>query len=363
MCGLVGILGTPTKKMVDAFTFMLNIDVVRGPDSTGVIAVGKDNVFTHKDVLLPPDFISEDEYKKKILWKPTDHYYLIGHNRKATKGVINQENAHPFQHGPITLVHNGTLHTNIRANSKTFGTDSESIAHGISVKGIRWVWERLNGAAAVIFHDSRSDRINLINNGKRPLFWCWEEGREHLLIASETWMITSAADRYHIDLETRKNDSPKIYFPQDDALFQFQYDPATKKFTDKSRQLTKYEPPVSVYRQGSYSSVEGASVGGHMTSPWNQAAEDRRIRDEINRRFESHSSHTLTNAGYFSPKDLKMPLKEFREEYPTCCFCKETLTAEYETSAIIDDRRAVCENCFNDAEEGNINLKAAADGI
>src|SRR3546814_11475199 len=66
------------------------------------------------------------------------HLMLFGHNRAATKGAVNQENAHPFNHGDIVGCHNGTLYnvTNLD-DHKDFKVDSENIFYDMSRNGAK----------------------------------------------------------------------------------------------------------------------------------------------------------------------------------------------------------------------------------
>src|SRR3546814_19849994 len=88
----------------------------RSQDSTGICSVTKnDNDWlTLKNVGNSYDMFSTKDFGD--LMKRT-HLMLFGHNRAATKGAVNQENAHPFNHGDIVGCHNGTLYnvTNLDA--------------------------------------------------------------------------------------------------------------------------------------------------------------------------------------------------------------------------------------------------------
>ncbi|MSE24831.1 hypothetical protein GKC32_10305, partial [Lactobacillus curvatus] len=62
---------------------------------------------------------------------------LMGHNRWATKGKINERNAHPFEHDHIIGAHNGTLRNqHLLPNHLDFEVDSDNIFHAMSTIGV-----------------------------------------------------------------------------------------------------------------------------------------------------------------------------------------------------------------------------------
>ena len=95
MCGIVGVAGKMEIKTDNVFTDMLIMDQLRGKDSVGVCAVaGAVEPVILKSLVDPLTFVSSIEYKKSIGQK--FNRVLIGHNRAATVGNVNPENAHPF---------------------------------------------------------------------------------------------------------------------------------------------------------------------------------------------------------------------------------------------------------------------------
>src|SRR5574343_169279 len=95
MCGIVGFITTETDRgAYDRRKFIesaLIAGMVRGGNAC--------------------DFMATEEYRKvfgtSVLLSTLRA--VIGHNRSATVGKSSTANSHPFQEGPITLVHNGTL--------------------------------------------------------------------------------------------------------------------------------------------------------------------------------------------------------------------------------------------------------------
>ena len=103
MCGLVGVVGS-TMSFVDSKVFrqLLYIDALRGPHSTGVSTNNiNGEVETFKRALNASDYL-QLKLGEKISSKVTGDF-LLGHNRYATQGAIDDNNAHPFTYGNVNL--------------------------------------------------------------------------------------------------------------------------------------------------------------------------------------------------------------------------------------------------------------------
>ena len=101
MCGIIGYIGFQDPKgiLLDGLKRL----EYRGYDSAG-IAILEGN----KTLL----FRSEGRIQKlesKLTQEHFQGHLGIGHTRWATHGAPTENNAHPHQAGPITLVHNGIL--------------------------------------------------------------------------------------------------------------------------------------------------------------------------------------------------------------------------------------------------------------
>lgn len=169
MCGIVALVhktpekGTLNKLHIDMFKQLLYADALRGWDSTGIAAIGKQAVTVVKDACTP----------SSLFFRNQDHTWcwnkiaLVGHNRAATRGATVAENAHPFKEGPITLVHNGTLREH--HSLKEVDVDSHAICHAMAEKPHIEVLEALDGAYALVWHDSRTNMVYATRNNERPL--------------------------------------------------------------------------------------------------------------------------------------------------------------------------------------------------
>ena len=221
MCGLVGVAGFTQQGHMKMFRDMLLFDVKRGWDSTGVIAV--------------PSNISDKPIVEKVLGGPSNLWDVgksdvfsivgttkvlfdacIGHNRWATKGAVSTENAHPFKFGDIIGAHNGSLDSwDELENGKEFEVDSKAIYNHINLKGIKDLWSKLDGAAALTWWDAKNRTFNFIRNEKRPLYFATSNSGKCIMWASEAWMIQVSASLHKISLDKRADEKgvelPEIY--------------------------------------------------------------------------------------------------------------------------------------------------------
>jgi len=136
---------------VDAYNALLYIDSLRGMDSTGSILIENNgDVSWNKEATTSPLFTQLPEHRKQLNEAFQRGRALVGHNRAATRGVINDENAHPFTvDNRITLVHNGTL-TGDHRKLADVDVDSHAIAHVIHENDgdVEKAIKQINGAYA-----------------------------------------------------------------------------------------------------------------------------------------------------------------------------------------------------------------------
>jgi len=202
MCGLVGFISTTKTHWKQKEEFMqkaLFVDTLRGLDGTGIFAVPHTTLdkppLSYKRALPAPDYLWL-RTTKKLIGDVDKYFACIGHNRAATQGGVRDETSHPFTHGPITLVHNGTLISR-RGLSNNFAVDSEDICHALAEEeDAKKVLEKLDGAYALIWYDQRTQMLSMARNKERPLHFTYSECGNNLFIASEAWMLTASIDSY-----------------------------------------------------------------------------------------------------------------------------------------------------------------------
>lgn len=191
MCGIVGIANKNgiDSKLSNAFARMLYVDVFRGKDSTGIAEYNKlSGVSTYKKALASYDFI-QLVGARNLLSPNIQTTVLLGHNRAATKGIVNDDNAHPFTFDGITGVHNGSLITwdNL---AKGMTVDSRAIFKAISeVDDPIEVIPHIKGAFALVWIDDRRNRLCMVRNSERPL-WI-QPTVDGISWASEPWIYAS----------------------------------------------------------------------------------------------------------------------------------------------------------------------------
>ena len=202
MCGIVGIINKNkygfNKAEIDAFEIALFLDTLRGEDSTGVFLVTNDgNVDIAKQVGTGAEFLKTQEWSKLRQRAMTSGWALIGHNRKATKGSITDENAHPFWvKEDVVLVHNGSLwgHKSLADTE----VDSHAIAHIIAEglekeTDLETTLQRINGAFALVWYEVEKKNLRLVRNSERPLTHC--HNKNAWFISSESGIMDFATKR------------------------------------------------------------------------------------------------------------------------------------------------------------------------
>lgn len=149
-----------------------------------------------------PDFI-QTKRMQSITNSIDEYKFFIGHHRAATYGKITSENAHPFNVGDITLVHNGTVFSTrtYHKDHNEFQVDSELIAHSINVDGYKEALSNLNGGAAIVWYDKKEDTLNLFRNSERPLYFVKVKNSTTSYIASELYMLKWLLIRNDIAME------------------------------------------------------------------------------------------------------------------------------------------------------------------
>jgi predicted DNA-binding ribbon-helix-helix protein len=175
MCGIVGIM---TKQKagfynsdLNLFKNMLVVDSLRGEDSTGVYGIFKNLQAKTIKVAAEPHMLFRTEEWHDFERKAVNSMrILVGHNRYATKGAVNNKNAHPFDVGNIVLVHNGTIH-NQKDFNKEVEVDSHAIAHALNEKPAEEVLSEIDGAFALVWYNRTEGKVFFARNTQRPLYY------------------------------------------------------------------------------------------------------------------------------------------------------------------------------------------------
>ncbi len=260
MCGIVSMVNversiSPARKKW--FANALYVDQLRGPHSTGIHVQpqitkksGLDMfppTITYKKALAASDFLQLNRVKD-IFTDVDDCHVAIGHNRWATQGASGDDNnAHPFTYGDITMVHNGTLSS--RAGLNTYKVvDSESIAVELSVtkpEDYTKVLSQLDGAFTLFWHNTKNNKVYFTRNKERPLFIAKAFSGKTAFFASEEWMITELLDRngdfWHIDA---KKDSDFVDVTEIDVGVLYSIDYTLAEIVIEEEKYTLYDKKV-----------------------------------------------------------------------------------------------------------------------
>lgn len=279
MCGIVGVISKSynglTIKEKDIFHELLYIDALRGEDSTGVMAVDNDgNLDLAKEAQPAGYYQTAPEYHELLKGSVRSGAALIGHNRKATKGNIVDENAHPFVvDDRIVLVHNGTLYGDHKSIADT-EVDSHAIAHLIHEKGddVEAALRELNGAYALVWYDVQNRTMNFVRNSQRPLTYV--ETHSGWFWASEGGMLAWILNRNSMAPVT----GGTITMLPEGELHSFKRDGRTWKKTVKKLDLTRKTTSGGVFNWHGYEDCEDVMGCGYrgdtslrQTADWRNA--------------------------------------------------------------------------------------------
>lgn len=198
MCGLVGVVGKLTYPDEGCMKRLLLVDYWRGKESTGLAAV-RNNAEVHiaKIASHPLDLFDTNRFRQAL--NGTTSVAFLGHNRQATRGLVNNVNAHPFQYNHIVGAHNGTLSSSCVKNlerdlGETFSVDSMAIFAHIAQCGIEETISKLQGAYAITYFNLEEGTFNAIRNSQRPLWYAYNKDRNLLWYASEAQMLRTAVN-------------------------------------------------------------------------------------------------------------------------------------------------------------------------
>lgn len=193
MCGLVGVISRVQGGLygydLDVFEEALVIDTLRGKDSTGAFFASRNTTATAiKHGSVPHELFKTKQWNTFRGDAVAGGRFIIGHNRAATRGEVNTDNAHPFVEGKIVLVHNGTLQNEKELTDKQVVVDSNAVAHAFNEsEDIADTLSRIRGAYAFIWYNTETKKLHAIRNKERPLHLITCADR--FMLASEAWMM------------------------------------------------------------------------------------------------------------------------------------------------------------------------------
>lgn len=245
MCGIVGYVAKHPRRLGRAvdqfFETALILDTVRGRDSTGVFGVRTDHKENEtadwlKQAVNGCAFVETQGFSE---YMSAFYHYSVGHNRAATIGDVTTDNAHPFQEGPITMVHNGSLWCTVGLpkSQAELGVevDSHAICHNLATESVEDVVANLDGAFALVWHDARDNTINFIRNDERPFHMALSTNKESLYFMSEAPMLHAALTRHRVSVG-------QIVQPEPGLWIKMHYSDLANPEIRKLK-LSEYSPP------------------------------------------------------------------------------------------------------------------------
>lgn len=267
MCGLVGIVSLEGARIDDSllglYETLLYHDTIRGPHSTGAMWAyskpykkQKIQVFYHKAAVPGPQFLltapwlaEREKYSKRGTKEGVDMLAIFGHNRYATVGEVNEENAHPFLEGHNLLMHNGTLpgHETKDLIDK-LKVDSRVLTHRMAEDGELSTLNKLTGAWALMWINTRDMTANVVRNWERPLARTIVRnmGKEFHVYASEgdmlEWVLSRSRKWKHVHDKVEEVNSHHL----------FKY--SLKAAEHKVLELEQPKPTYNSYADGSWGS-------------------------------------------------------------------------------------------------------------
>ena len=237
MCGIVVAAGQLAYKQEQSFKTLLILDAIRGIDSTGIAAVGRQSAPTvvAKQVGNPYDLLDTTTVEK--IFRRANSV-LIGHNRFATQGDINRKNAHPFDFDNLVGVHNGTLTNKYQLpNGIDYKVDSQALYACMNEKGLRATLDIIQGAWSLVWYDYNKHTLNFLRNKERPMFIAYDKVTNALYAASEKWMLHIATGRHGVEIA---DPFPTI----EDMHYEFKVDPDGKINEPVLTEMKAKEPVV-----------------------------------------------------------------------------------------------------------------------
>lgn len=241
MCGHVGVL--TNKITLDHRKFFeegLYSDALRGHHGTGMAIVKKDDTIkVVRKAVTALDFLDMNKVSRTLIDHCSTARFLMGHNRRATKGAHINKNTHPFRHGKITMAHNGSLRNQtLLPDHSKFVVDSDNIAYSLDKIGVEETVRNLVGSYSLVWHNSEDNTVNFIRNDERPMSLATVDGGKTILYGSEPKMIEWLAERN--DLKIEEITETTIHH-----LYTFNLDGKEEVFKPRIRKIEPYKAPVS----------------------------------------------------------------------------------------------------------------------
>lgn len=205
MCGISGIINA--KHAADFLSGALDLLSTRGYDGYGIAVQGSGSIKVG-----PKDLKTLQE---KVAQNQLTGVTGIAHNRWATHGIASQQNAHPHQSGPITVVHNGDLDNYQELKKElidlgyTFSSETDSEVFAVLVDYYRKelpFFEAVEKAilrlgitsrfAFLVMDETTPNTIIVARRGSNPILWSHDEHTGITYLASQSSVFHGYVQTY-----------------------------------------------------------------------------------------------------------------------------------------------------------------------
>jgi asparagine synthetase B (glutamine-hydrolysing) len=270
MCGIFGFAKTSGRQSDNQLEILKRVvteltdeSSIRGTDSTGFSIINEDNRYTYKTLTDSSTLVGFPEWNTLLDKVNRDTTIFMGHVRLATTGSVRVENAHPFNIGSVTGVHNGIIH-NYNQVSNILGksvpdVDSQVLFQALNKLEMSKAFEDIDGDFAITWVKDSNKKVHLARESGRPMVIAYWKKARVLLWASTRQIMEDAMTRAGLRL-------PITNVKQD---YIFTYD--TDKFDSKPNADSVEFETMSQYDYGyrwkPYSSTQYYRGNGYSMSP------------------------------------------------------------------------------------------------
>tara|TARA_R110002012_G_scaffold5629_8_gene25419 strand:- start:218 stop:1246 length:1029 start_codon:yes stop_codon:yes gene_type:complete len=222
MCGIFGFAKTSGRQnnnqleiLKRVMTELTDESSIRGTDSTGFSIMDSHNRYTYKTLVDSSTLVSKPDWDNLLDKITRDTTVFMGHVRLATTGVVNVENAHPFNIGSVTGVHNGIIH-NYNQVSKSLGKDTPSVDsqvlfQSLNKREMSKAFEDIDGDFAITWVKDSNRKVHLARESGRPMVTAYWKKARVLLWASTREIMLDAMIRAGLVLPIKSVKEDYIY--------------------------------------------------------------------------------------------------------------------------------------------------------
>lgn len=315
MCGLFGIFGPGIiDKDIEILKQLGLVSQLRGLDGAGVFEANTRSKilrdgYLEKGADAFSYFLTDvaDTHKPKLLDNIYNTLYM-GHVRAATKGIINDQNAHPFDVGRYVIAHNGTLRDKkYDHNSKA---DSMLMAEDINKRGILPVLKDLQGgsAYAMSIYDREENKFYLVRNSLRPLHLAYNTTRSVVYYASEHEFLKMILERNNIT-------NSKYFYVKEHTLLSITPEDQTVG-KDKIWTTETYTPTFKVERSKAAKGGRFLQPGDAWYDDWEFYAAQQEKQEEKKKEEPKREEKKIVNlSDRINQKEMEVKKRDDDELY------------------------------------------------